>query len=121
MVEGAVCVCLRDYKTVDHLIWRCKRFGTENGRLTDALNVQFGTLVWDLCALKRWRAVFELEFDDLAVLLQKLTSTKHTKYAYFWNQRAICHQKSTMLLFRPTSNFDCTMNELSRVYKFLEK
>jgi hypothetical protein len=30
-------VCLRDYETVDHLIWHCERFETERRRLTDAL------------------------------------------------------------------------------------
>jgi hypothetical protein len=42
---------------VDHLIWPCKRFGTERRRSTDALTVQLGTLVRDLCALKKWRAM----------------------------------------------------------------
>jgi hypothetical protein len=39
---------------------RCERFKTEKRLLTDALttlDVQLGTPVRDLCALKRWRAM----------------------------------------------------------------
>jgi hypothetical protein len=60
IVEGVKCICLKDYETVDHLIWHCKRFETERRRLTDtltALDVQLGTPVRDLCALKKWRAM----------------------------------------------------------------
>jgi hypothetical protein len=28
-VEGAECICLKDYETVDHLIWHCERFENE--------------------------------------------------------------------------------------------
>jgi hypothetical protein len=58
--EEAICVCLRNYETVDHLIRHCERSETERRRLTDALtelDVELGTLVWDLCALKNWRAM----------------------------------------------------------------
>jgi hypothetical protein len=77
IVEGAVRICLKDYETVDHLIWYCERL--ERRRLTDALtalDVQLG-----ICVLwrsgQRWSAVWiswevlELEFDDLAVLFQE--------------------------------------------------
>jgi hypothetical protein len=47
IVEEALCLCLKDYETVDHLIWHCKRYGT-------AKDVQLGILVRDLCALKKW-------------------------------------------------------------------
>jgi hypothetical protein len=60
IVEEAICICLRDYETVDHLIWHCERFETERHRLTDALtvlDVQLQTIVRDLCALKKWRAM----------------------------------------------------------------
>jgi hypothetical protein len=60
IVEGAMCVCLKDYETVDHLLWYCERFEAERHRLTDAftaLDVQRGTPVRDLCALKKWRAM----------------------------------------------------------------
>jgi hypothetical protein len=46
IVKGAVCICLKEYELVDHLIWYCKRFETERCRLTDALtalDVQLGT------------------------------------------------------------------------------
>jgi hypothetical protein len=49
-----------DYETVDHLIWHCERFENERRRLIDALtalDVQFGTPVRDLCALKKWWAM----------------------------------------------------------------
>jgi hypothetical protein len=55
-----MCVCLRDYETVDHLIWHCGRFEAETRRLTDALtalDVQLGTPVRDLCSQKKWRAM----------------------------------------------------------------
>jgi hypothetical protein len=79
IVGGAECICLKDYETVDHLIWHCGRFETKKRRLTDALTAQemhLRTPVLDLCALKKWRAMksvwisSEVEFDDLAVLLQ---------------------------------------------------
>jgi hypothetical protein len=60
IVEGTMCVCLKDYETVDHLLWYCERFETERRRLTDAfaaLGVHRGTPVRDLCALKKWRAM----------------------------------------------------------------
>jgi hypothetical protein len=60
IVEGAKCIYLKDYETVDHLIWHCKRLETQRRRLTDALtalDVQFGTPVRDLCALKKWRTM----------------------------------------------------------------
>jgi hypothetical protein len=53
-------VYLRDYETVDHLIWHCGRFETERCYLTDALgalDVQLGTPVRDLFAQKKWRAM----------------------------------------------------------------
>jgi hypothetical protein len=58
IVEGAICICLKNYETVDHLLWCCERFEAERRRLTDAftaLDVQRGTPVRDLCALKKWR------------------------------------------------------------------
>jgi hypothetical protein len=57
IVEGAECICLKDYETVDHLIWHCKRFETERRCLTDALillDVQLGTPARDLCARDAW-------------------------------------------------------------------
>jgi hypothetical protein len=45
IVDEAMCVCLKDYETVYHLIWHCERFETERRRLTDALNLQPGTPV----------------------------------------------------------------------------
>jgi hypothetical protein len=38
-VEEAICVCLKDYKTVVYLIWHFERFETERRRLIDALCV----------------------------------------------------------------------------------
>jgi hypothetical protein len=35
IVEGAISICLKDYETVDHLLWCCERFKTESRRLTD--------------------------------------------------------------------------------------
>jgi hypothetical protein len=32
IVEDPMCVCLKDYETVNHLIWHCKRFGSERHR-----------------------------------------------------------------------------------------
>jgi hypothetical protein len=37
IVEEATCMCLKDYETVDHLIWHCDRFKTEIRRLNNAL------------------------------------------------------------------------------------
>jgi hypothetical protein len=37
--EEAICVCLRDYETLDHLVWHCERFETKKRRLA-ALDVQ---------------------------------------------------------------------------------
>jgi hypothetical protein len=58
--EEAMCVCLGDYETVDHLIWQCGRFEAERRHLNDAfaaLDVQLGTPVRDLCAQKKWWAM----------------------------------------------------------------
>jgi hypothetical protein len=58
IVEGAICLWLMNYETVDHFLWYCKRFETERRRLTDAftaLDVQLGIPIRDLCALKKWR------------------------------------------------------------------
>jgi hypothetical protein len=60
IVEGPMCVCLKDYDTVDHLIWHCERFGSERHRLIDALSeldVLHGTPVRDLCGLRKWSAI----------------------------------------------------------------
>jgi hypothetical protein len=49
IVEDPMCVCLKDYETVDHLIWHSERFGSE-------LDVLHGTPVQDLCGLRKWSA-----------------------------------------------------------------
>jgi hypothetical protein len=46
-------ICLKDYETVDHLIRDCKRFETERRHALTAKDVQLGTPVRDLCALKK--------------------------------------------------------------------
>jgi hypothetical protein len=59
-VEEAMCVCLKDYEAVDHLMWHCERFETERRSLTDALpalDMQLGISVRELCALKKWQAM----------------------------------------------------------------
>jgi hypothetical protein len=64
IVEGAICIYLKDYETMDHLIWHCERFDTERRRLTDtltALDVQLGTPVRDLCASE------EMERDEALI------------------------------------------------------
>jgi hypothetical protein len=60
IVEEPMCVCLKDYETVDFLIWHCERFGSERHRLIDAmseLDVLHGTPVRDLCGLRKWSAI----------------------------------------------------------------
>jgi hypothetical protein len=60
IVADLMCVCVGDYETVDHLIWRCERFRVERHRLIDALavlNVGIGIPIRDLCAIKKWCAV----------------------------------------------------------------
>jgi hypothetical protein len=57
IIEVAMCVCLKNYETGDHLIWHCERFETERHRHRTALDVQIGTPVLDLCALKKWRGM----------------------------------------------------------------
>jgi hypothetical protein len=60
IVEDPMCVCLKDYESVDHLIWHCERFGSERHRIIDALaelNVLHGTPVRDLCGLRNWSAI----------------------------------------------------------------
>jgi hypothetical protein len=34
--EDPMCVCVKGYETLDHLIWRCERFGSERHRLIDS-------------------------------------------------------------------------------------
>jgi hypothetical protein len=71
IVDGAVCICYKDYETVDHLLWCCERFEAERHRLNDAftaLDVRRGTPVRDLCTLKKWRAMkCCLDFLGIAV------------------------------------------------------
>jgi hypothetical protein len=49
-----------NYETVNHLIGHFGRFKFKRLRLNDAhtaLDVQLGTPVRDLCALKKWREI----------------------------------------------------------------
>jgi hypothetical protein len=39
IIEEAICLCLTDYETVDHLIWHCERFETVRRCLADALTI----------------------------------------------------------------------------------
>jgi hypothetical protein len=60
IVEDLMCVCLKDFETVDHLIWHCERFGSERHRLIDALSkldVLHGTPLRDLCGPRKWSAI----------------------------------------------------------------
>jgi hypothetical protein len=55
IVEDPMCVFLKDYETVDHLIWHCERFGSDRHRLIDALSkldVLHGTPVRNLYGLQ---------------------------------------------------------------------
>jgi hypothetical protein len=57
IVEDPMCLYLKDYETVDHLIWHCERFGSERHRLIDALSeldVLHRTPLRDLCGLQKW-------------------------------------------------------------------
>jgi hypothetical protein len=68
IVEGAICICVKDYEAVDHLLWYCERLVTKRHL----------ALPSEICVLwrsnGRWSAVWispevlELEFDNLAVL-----------------------------------------------------
>jgi hypothetical protein len=60
IVEVPMCVCLKDYETVDHLIWYCERFGSEKHRLIDRLaelDKLHVTPVQDLCGLQKWSGI----------------------------------------------------------------
>jgi hypothetical protein len=55
-----MCVCSKNYETVDHLIWHSERFGSEKHRLVEALSgldVLHGTPVRDLCSLRKWSVI----------------------------------------------------------------
>jgi hypothetical protein len=50
IVENPMWVCLKDYETMDHLIWHCERFGSERHRLIDAMSemdVLHGAMVYE--------------------------------------------------------------------------
>jgi hypothetical protein len=47
-VEGAACIYLKDFETLDHLIWHCERFETERRRLTDTTYCT-RCAAWDSC------------------------------------------------------------------------
>jgi hypothetical protein len=77
-------VCLRDYETVNHLIWHCERLETEKLSPTDALTTLDGQLGTPLhgfvcseevaamkCTIWISSEVLELKFDDLVVLFQR--------------------------------------------------
>jgi hypothetical protein len=58
IVEDPMCVCLKDYEIVDHLIWHCERFGSETHIDTlSELDVLHGTPVRDLCGVQMWSAI----------------------------------------------------------------
>jgi hypothetical protein len=52
IVDETMCVCLEDYETVDHIIWKCPRFQEQRTRLVDKLNsegIGEGTPMRDIC------------------------------------------------------------------------
>jgi hypothetical protein len=65
IVDGTMCVlcvCLEDYGTVDHIIWKCSRFSSQRACLIRRLllsGVYEETPVRDLCAQLNWKALKE--------------------------------------------------------------
>jgi hypothetical protein len=51
IVENPMCVCSRDYETVDHVLWGCERFDAKRPQLWMALRLtdtEWGTLIRDI-------------------------------------------------------------------------
>jgi hypothetical protein len=62
IVKNLLCVCLRDYETIDHVMWNCGRNGSERRQLWNDLRVTgtlWGTPVWDLLGCGDWRGLRE--------------------------------------------------------------
>jgi hypothetical protein len=62
IVGGSICVCLKDYETVDYIIWKCSRFSSQRASLIRRLllsGVYEETPVRDLCAQLNWKALKE--------------------------------------------------------------
>jgi hypothetical protein len=60
IVGDPICVCMINYETVDHNIWKCSRFEVERRQLLlglAAVNIEEGTPIRDLCALQKWAAL----------------------------------------------------------------
>jgi hypothetical protein len=52
-----ICVCMMNYETVDHIIWKCSRFEVERRQLIlrlAAVTIEEETSIRDLCALQKW-------------------------------------------------------------------
>jgi hypothetical protein len=60
IMESPICVCSRDYETVDHELWGCERFDNERPqlwidlRLTDT---EWGTPTRDILGGRDWRTL----------------------------------------------------------------
>jgi hypothetical protein len=60
IVEDPMCVCLKDYETVNHFIWHYERFGSERHQFMEALSgldVLHETPFRDLCGLRKWSVI----------------------------------------------------------------
>jgi hypothetical protein len=56
IIGDPICVCMINYETVDHIIWKCSRFGVGRRQLLlglAAMNIKEGTPIRDLCALQK--------------------------------------------------------------------
>jgi hypothetical protein len=60
ILEIQICVCGVDYETVDHVLWRCRRFQAQRHHLVDELQqlgVPSGVPVRDLMGSHNWKGL----------------------------------------------------------------
>jgi hypothetical protein len=69
-VEDTMCVCLKDYETVDHLIWHCERFWSERHRLIMHWSswMCYMGLLFGICVLNESRVSSNVVWTSLEVL-----------------------------------------------------
>jgi hypothetical protein len=60
IVESPMCVCSRDYETVDHVLWGCEIFVAERPQLwmdLGSTDTEWGTPIRDILGGRDWRSL----------------------------------------------------------------
>jgi hypothetical protein len=69
IVEDPMCVCLKEYETVDHLIWHCERFGSERHLLMHFPNwMCYMELLFGICVVYKCGVPSNVVWTSLEIL-----------------------------------------------------